>query len=108
MGAMLCEILDGERPFVSETPIAVLLKHLQDPAPSILEARPDLPPAVGQVIARVLVKDPAERYASAGELARAFRAALMQRPDAADPQPVADTEPVVVARAKRDTDQEGL
>src|SRR5437879_1597544 len=108
LGVVLFEMLTGERPFAAETPIGVLLKHLQDPAPSILEARPDLPPAVGQVIARVLVKDPAERYASAGELARAFRAALTQRPDAADPQPVADTEPGVVARANRDTDQEGL
>ena len=108
LGVVLYEMLVGERPFVAETPIGVLLKHLQDPAPSILEARPDLPPAVGPVIARVLVKDPAERYASAGELARAFRAALMQRPDAADPEPVAHTQPVVVARADRGTDQAGL
>ena len=76
LGVVLYEMLVGERPFIAETPIAVLLKHLQDPAPSVLDARPDLPPAVGGVLARVLTKDPAERYASAGELARAFRAAM--------------------------------
>jgi serine/threonine protein kinase len=108
LGVVLYEMLVGERPFVADTPIGVLLKHLQDPAPSVLEARPDLPPAVGQVIARVLVKDPAERYASAGELARAFRAAFMQRPDVAAAEPVSDTEPYTVARADRGTDQKGL
>ena len=72
LGVVLYEMLVGERPFIAETPIAVLLKHLQDPAPSVLLARPDLPPAVGDVLAKVLVKDPADRYASAGELARAI------------------------------------
>ena len=79
LGVVLYEMLVGERPFVAETPIAVLLQHLQDPPPSILLARPDLPLAVGDVVARVLAKDPAERYASAGELARAFRAAFDPR-----------------------------
>jgi serine/threonine protein kinase len=76
LGVVLYEMLVGERPFVAETPIAVLLQHLQDVPPSVLEARPDLPLAVGDVIARALAKDPAERFASAGELARAFREAF--------------------------------
>src|ERR1700716_3015609 len=64
LGIVLYEMLVGERPFVSETPIGVLLQHLQDTAPSVLLARPDLPPAVGDVLARALVKDPADRYSS--------------------------------------------
>jgi serine/threonine protein kinase len=76
LGVVLYEMLVGERPFVAETPIGVLLKHLQDPAPSVLEARPDLPPAVGEVLARALVKTPSERFDSAGELARAYRTAF--------------------------------
>jgi serine/threonine protein kinase len=76
LGVMLYEMLVGERPFVAETPIGVLLKHLQDPAPSVLVARPELPPGVGEVLSRVLAKAPSDRYSSAGELARAFRAAI--------------------------------
>ena len=79
LGIVLFEMLVGERPFVAETPIGVLLQHLQDTAPSILVARPDLPPAVADVLAKVLVKDPAERYSSAGELAKAFREAFALR-----------------------------
>ena len=98
LGVVLYEMLVGERPFIAETPIAVLLKHLQDPAPSVLLARPDLPPAVGDVLAKVLVKGPAVRYASAGELARAFRAAISQRAYVAPATPV--FEPVAAATVR--------
>jgi serine/threonine protein kinase len=76
LGVVLYEMLVGDRPFVAETPIGVLLMHLQDQAPSVLEARPDLPEEVGAVLDKVLAKNPDERYSSAGELARAFRAAF--------------------------------
>src|SRR5438132_11640621 len=76
LGVVLYEMLVGDRPFVAETPIGVLLMHLQDQAPSVLVARPDLPAAVGDVLDKALVKDPNERFSSAGELAGAFRAAF--------------------------------
>src|SRR6202158_2791004 len=79
LGIVLYEMLVGERPFVAETPIGVLLQHIQDTAPNVLLARPDLPPAVGDVLAKALVKDPDDRYSTAGELARAFREAFSQR-----------------------------
>jgi len=46
LGVVLYEMLVSERPFVAETPIGVLLRHLQGPAPSVLVARPDLPMAM--------------------------------------------------------------
>ena len=105
LGVVLYEMLVGERPFVAGTPIAVLLQHLQDPPPSVLVARPDLPLAVADVIARVLAKDPAERFGSAGELARAFRTAF--DPCGASVSPVSDpvqvVEPTPVKMSRLDT-----
>ena len=96
LGVVLYEMLVGERPFIAETPIGVLLQHLQQPAPSILSVRPDLPKAVGNVLDRALAKDPAERFGSAGELARAFRLAFTSRdnpaPTPAPPESVAECE----------------
>jgi hypothetical protein len=89
LGVVLFEMLTGERPFAAETPIGVLLKHLQDAPPSLRELRPELPDAVDDVLQRALAKSPAERYASAGALARAFRAALVAGPSLAEPVPAA-------------------
>src|SRR5438105_6350436 len=98
LGVVLYEMLVGERPFVAETPIGVLLQHLQDPAPSLLDARPDLPKSVADVVARALVKDPNERFASAGDLARAFREACFPVPAASYVSPAAlQASPVLAA-----------
>jgi len=108
LGVVLYEMLVGERPFIAETPIGVLLQHLQDLPPSVLVARPDLPPAVGDVLAKALVKDPADRYNSAGALAKAFNAAFSQRaqpgadslqnsPSPASETPLVAAEPSAVA-----------
>ncbi|MCA1631765.1 MAG: serine/threonine protein kinase, partial [Acidobacteria bacterium] len=71
-GVILFEMLAGHVPFTGESATSIMLKHLQEPAPSVLEERQDLPPAVGQVVARALSKRPEDRQQSAGELAEAF------------------------------------
>src|SRR5712691_1380313 len=93
LGVVLYEMLVGDRPFVAETPIGVLLMHLPDEPPSLLEARPDLPRAVAEVLEKALVKYPNERYSSAGELARAFRAAF----SGVQPRVLAEAQPLVEA-----------
>jgi serine/threonine-protein kinase len=75
LGIILYEMFVGHVPFTGESATAIMLKHLQEPAPSVLDERKDLPPAVGDVIARALSKLPDERQQSAGELAEALAAA---------------------------------
>jgi len=70
-------------PFTGESPTAIMMKHLQEPAPPISEERDDLPASVGRVVARALAKRPEDRYQSAGDLVDALTKA------ASDPAPLA-------------------
>lgn len=76
LGVVLFYMVTGRVPFVAAQPMTVAAKHVSEPPPPPRQFRPDLPPAAEAVILRALAKDPAQRYRSAGELARAFRAAL--------------------------------
>lgn len=68
LGVILFEMLVGHVPFVGDSSTAVMLKHLQEPPPSVLAERRDLPTGVGIVVARALAKRREDRYQTAGEL----------------------------------------
>ncbi|MDH4317766.1 MAG: serine/threonine protein kinase, partial [Desulfobulbaceae bacterium] len=76
LGILLYQMLSGELPFNAETPLAIVLMHVQDPVPSILSKKPDLSPHVEKVLFKALAKDPNERYSSTYELADAFNKAI--------------------------------
>lgn len=76
LGVVVYYLVTGRVPFTASQPMTVAAKHVSEPPPPPRQFRPDLPPAAERVILRALAKDPAERYRTAGELARAFRAAL--------------------------------
>ncbi|HJP91168.1 MAG TPA: protein kinase [Pyrinomonadaceae bacterium] len=68
LGVILYEMLVGHVPFSGESPTMVMMKHLQEPVPSVLEERSDLPPAVARVVARAMAKLPSNRYQNVAEL----------------------------------------
>ena len=68
LGVILYEMFVGHVPFLGDSPTAIMLKHLQHPVPSVLDERPDLPPAVDKVIQKAMQKRPENRYASICEL----------------------------------------
>ncbi len=76
LGVLLYHMVTGAPPFQGETPMKVALQHVHTPPPLPRLSRPDLPPAAEQVILRALTKRPADRYASARDLATTFRLAL--------------------------------
>jgi serine/threonine-protein kinase len=82
VGVVLYQMLTGALPFSGETPVAVALKHVSEPAPAIDPRKAGVNPAVAAIVARLLRKDPAERFASATELASALREAR-ERPQSA-------------------------
>ncbi len=77
-------LLTGDSPYAAPTPAAVINGHLTAPVPRLSRVRPGLPPALDDVLARALAKDPVDRFASCTEFAAAARRALG---NAGAPQP---------------------
>ena len=69
LGAMLYEMLTGERPFGKDTVIGLALQHVNDPVPNVLNLRPDLPGEVDVIIKTAMAKNRENRYSTALELA---------------------------------------
>ena len=72
LGVMAYEMLAGEPPFTGPTPTAILMKRLGSPPPSLAKLRPDVPRVLREVVEGCLAQDPAERFQSGGEVARAL------------------------------------
>ena len=76
LGVMLYEMVTGRVPFDADTPVAVIMKHISEPLPAPTQANSNIPNAVEQVILKSLSKSPADRYQSAGNMAKALRLAI--------------------------------
>jgi hypothetical protein len=80
LGCVLFEALTGRAPFDRDSDAALIFSHLSDPPPRATELRDGLPAAFDDVCTRALAKSPDDRYASAGDLATAARAAMSAAP----------------------------
>jgi serine/threonine-protein kinase len=74
LGIMAFQMLTGRLPFDASNPGALLIAHLQQPAPDPREFRPDLPEDACRAVSRVLEKEPDRRFQTAGEFAAALSA----------------------------------
>jgi predicted Ser/Thr protein kinase len=81
LGIVLYELLTGDVPFPGENFVAVAMKHLNEPAPDVLERRPDVPIRLAATIDRALAKDPEERFPSMGALSSELRQCLAEMGD---------------------------
>lgn len=75
LGAVLHQALTDSVPFPRDSQMAKLYAHVHDPPPAPSGLDPRVDPAFDAVVARAMAKDPADRYPSAGDLARAALAA---------------------------------
>lgn len=72
LGCVLYECLSGEPPFLAENMAAVLVRILfEEPVP-VAQRRAGIPAALGELLGRLLTKDPAQRLGKSHELAEAI------------------------------------
>jgi serine/threonine-protein kinase len=90
LGIVIFEVFTGRVPFLGETPLATILKHLQEPAPLDGPEAARLPRELVPVLTRTLAKDRAARQASVVELIDDLeRARMALFPSTAGTQPPA-------------------
>jgi tetratricopeptide (TPR) repeat protein len=74
LGCLAFEALVGRPVFVGSHALAILAKIVLEEVPSVRSIRSDLPPAVEEVVARMLEKDPERRFRDGAAVAEAIRA----------------------------------
>jgi serine/threonine protein kinase len=72
LGVTLFEMLTGQRPYEAENAMDIVLKHLQEPVPSLHQFDEEIPVQVDKLVQKCLAKDPEERVRTPGELIEAI------------------------------------
>ncbi len=68
LGVIAWEMFAGAPPFAqTDTPVAVLYRHVHEEVPPVRSANPEVDEHIERWIARMLAKDPADRFPSADE-----------------------------------------
>jgi serine/threonine protein kinase len=99
LGIVLYQLATGKVPYAGETPIAILLKHVNEPMPHPRSVNPSVPVPIEKVILKSTAKNPDDRFASVAELNQAFQASL-----AHVMSPEVNPEPVIVLAAAAEPD----
>jgi eukaryotic-like serine/threonine-protein kinase len=68
LGVVFFELLTGRRPFENETVTGTFTSHLNEQAPSIISFDETLPPEWDEIVQKLLMKKPEDRYQSTSEL----------------------------------------
>ena len=73
LGLVIFEMGTGHKPFEAPTVAEILAKQRDEPPPDPAGLLPDIAPELASIILRCLAKDPAQRFATAGDLETALR-----------------------------------
>ena len=75
LGVIVYQMLSGQQPYNADTPMGVVVKHITEPVPEILQVTPSLPYDVDQIIRSSMAKDKNKRYDTAVDLSKALNMA---------------------------------
>ncbi len=81
LGVLLYELLTGEVPYRGEGIVAVAVRHLNDPVPSVRDRRPDVPARVEALVQRAMAKRPEDRFPTMDAFIGAVEASLGEAGD---------------------------
>jgi len=68
LGATFYHLLTGSPPFEADSPIGIILKHVNDKLPSLVQKNSEVPEPLAAVIETMMAKDPANRHESYASL----------------------------------------
>ncbi len=68
VGAMMYEMLTGNKPFDSDNPVAIAVMHMQDIPERPRALNPNIPDGLEEIVLRAMEKNPADRYQSTAEM----------------------------------------
>jgi serine/threonine protein kinase len=76
LGVVLYHLTTGYLPYEADTPMGVVLKHVNEPLPRPRDLNPNLPEPIEAVLIKALAKNPAHRYSTISDFNAAFQTAL--------------------------------
>ncbi len=76
LGIILYEMVTGNVPYDADTPIAIIMKHINAPLPTTRNYGHHVPPTVEKIIVKSLTKMPADRFQTATEMKKAVDTAI--------------------------------
>jgi serine/threonine-protein kinase len=71
-GVVLYELFTGMLPFEGDTPLAVVLKHVEEKPPSPQAKNPRIDPKIAAIILKCMQKDPSDRFQTVNQLYEAL------------------------------------
>ena len=81
LGVVIFELLTGEVPYTGGSLMAIAMRHVNDPVPSVRERRPEVPARLDSVVACAMAKSPEDRFPSMQAMVTALEACLAELPD---------------------------
>ncbi|VTS05784.1 serine/threonine-protein kinase [Tuwongella immobilis] len=97
LGISFFVVLTGRLPFEGTSLVQKIRQHMMEIPPLVHTLRADVPPAVSSMIAKLLAKNPNDRFQTPAELAEACQDLIKGRPPAYLSAPTAETMPIVPA-----------
>jgi HEAT repeat protein/DNA-binding NarL/FixJ family response regulator/tRNA A-37 threonylcarbamoyl transferase component Bud32 len=113
LGVVFFELLTGRPPFKADDPSAVIYQHIYEKAPKPSKFVPEIPPAVDNLVLRMMAKEPEDRVLSPADLVDALkrlkdRLTVSEEP-AAKPKPSAPPpDPVTAAEQAERAEEEAV